>query len=73
MPCAERSLITLGGAREAIVAPVLAVIWRPWDWKMPLVVIATIVLCYLPYLSVGWGVFGFLTKGYLTEEGINFR
>jgi hypothetical protein len=52
------------------VAPVLAGIWRPWDPKMPLVVIATIALCYLPYLSVGWGVLGFLTKGYLTEEGI---
>jgi len=33
-------------------------------------VIATIALCYLPYLGVGWGVLGFLTKGYLTEEGI---
>src|SRR5262249_41120534 len=53
------------------VAPVLAGIWRPWDVKMPLVVIATIALCYLPYLSVGWGVLGFLTKGYLTEEGIS--
>jgi alpha-1,6-mannosyltransferase len=52
------------------VAPVLAGIWRPWDVKMPLVVIATVVLCYLPYLSVGWGVLGFLTQGYLTEEGI---
>jgi alpha-1,6-mannosyltransferase len=37
---------------------------------MPLVVIVVITLCYLPYLSIGWGVFGFLTKGYLTEEGI---
>lgn len=53
------------------VAPVLAGIWRPWDVKMPLVVIAAVVLCYLPYLSVGWGVLGFLTKGYLTEEGIS--
>jgi alpha-1,6-mannosyltransferase len=52
------------------VAPVLAGIWRPWDVKMPLVVIATVVICYLPYLSVGWGVLGFLTQGYLTEEGI---
>jgi alpha-1,6-mannosyltransferase len=52
------------------VAPVLAGIWRPWDLKMPFVVIATIALCYLPYLSVGWDVLGFLTKGYLTEEGI---
>jgi hypothetical protein len=52
------------------VAPVLAGVWRPWDPKMPLVVIAVVALCYLPYLSVGWGVLGFLTKGYLTEEGI---
>ena len=27
-------------------------------------------LCYLPYLSVGWGVFGFLPHGYLNEEGL---
>jgi alpha-1,6-mannosyltransferase len=52
-------------------APVLAGIWRPWDLRMPLVVIAAVALCYLPYLSVGWGVLGFLTKGYLTEEGIS--
>jgi len=63
-------LITLGVLVKPYVAPALATIWRPWDWKMPLVVIAVIALCYLPYLSVGWEVFGFLTKGYLTEEGI---
>ena len=51
-------------------APVLAAIWRPWDLKLPLVVVTAIALCYLPYLSVGWGVLGFLTKGYLNEEGI---
>jgi alpha-1,6-mannosyltransferase len=55
---------------KPIAAPVLAGIWRPWDLKMPLVVVATIAFCYLPYLSVGWGIFGFLTKGYLGEEGI---
>jgi hypothetical protein len=53
------------------VAPVLAGIWRPWDLKMPIVVIAIVMLCYIPYLSVGSGVLGFLTKGYLTEEGIS--
>ena len=63
-------LIALAALVKPYVAPALASIWRPWDWKMPLVVIATIALCYLPYLSVGWGVFGFLTQGYLTEEGI---
>jgi alpha-1,6-mannosyltransferase len=52
------------------MAPALTGIWRPWDLKMPLVVIATVALCYLPYLSIGWGVLGFLTRGYLNEEGI---
>jgi alpha-1,6-mannosyltransferase len=64
------AVITLGMLVKPYVAPALAPLWRPWDWKMPLVVIAIIALCYLPYLSVGWGVLGFLTKGYLTEEGI---
>ena len=64
-------LITFAALVKPFAAPALAGIWRPWDLKMPLVVIAAAALCYLPYLSVGWGVFGFLTKGYLTEEGIS--
>jgi hypothetical protein len=63
-------LIALAALVKPYVAPALASIWRPWDWKMPAVVITVIALCYLPYLSVGWGVFGFVTTGYLTEEGI---
>jgi alpha-1,6-mannosyltransferase len=63
-------LIALSALVKPYAAAVLAGIWRPWDFKMPLVVIAAAALCYLPYLSVGWGVLGFLTKGYLTEEGI---
>ena len=55
---------------KPLAAPVFAGIWRPWDIKMPLAVIAVVALCYLPYLSVDWGVLGFLTQGYLTEEGI---
>jgi hypothetical protein len=64
-------LITFSALVKPYVAPVLAGIWRPWDPRMPLIVIVVAVLCYLPYLSVGWGVFGYLTKGYLTEEGIS--
>jgi alpha-1,6-mannosyltransferase len=64
-------LIALSVLVKPFAAPALAGIWRPWNLKMPLVVIAAIALCYLPYLSVGWGVLGFLTKGYLTEEGIS--
>jgi len=63
-------VIALATLVKPLAAPVFAGIWRPWDVKMPLVVIAVAVLCYIPYLSVGWGVFGFLTQGYLTEEGI---
>jgi len=61
-------LITLAALVKPFAAPALALVWRPWGWRVPLVVIATVALCYLPYLSVGWDVFGFLTKGYLSEE-----
>jgi alpha-1,6-mannosyltransferase len=64
-------MIAFAALVKPFAAPVLAGIWRPWDLKMPLVVIAAAALCYLPYLSVGSGVLGFLTKGYLTEEGIS--
>jgi alpha-1,6-mannosyltransferase len=64
-------LIAFSALVKPYAAPVLAAIWRPWDLKMPLVVIAAVALCYLPYLSVGWAVLGFLTKGYLTEEGVS--
>ena len=64
-------LITLSVLVKPFAAPAFAGIWRPWDPRMPLVVIATAALCYLPYLSAGWGVLGFLTKGYFTEEGIS--
>jgi alpha-1,6-mannosyltransferase len=65
------ALIAFSALVKPYVAPVLAGIWRPWNLKMPLVVVAVTVLCYLPYLSVGWGVFGYLTKGYMAEEGIS--
>jgi len=64
-------LIALSVLVKPFAAPAFAGIWRPWDLRMPLVVIATIAICYLPYLSAGWGVLGFLTKGYFTEEGIS--
>jgi alpha-1,6-mannosyltransferase len=64
------AVVALSVLVKPISAPVLAGIWRPWDLKVPLVVIGTIALCYLPYLSVGSGVLGFLTKGYLVEEGV---
>jgi alpha-1,6-mannosyltransferase len=49
---------------------VLPAFWRPWDWKLPLVVIAVIGVMYAPYLSAGTGVIGFLPN-YLAEEDLD--
>ena len=43
-------------------------LWRRWEWRMPAAFAAAIMLAYLPFLGVGWGIFGFL-PGYLAEEG----
>jgi hypothetical protein len=64
-------VIALAALAKPLALPALAAIWRPWNWKMIFAVIAAVGLCYLPYLSVGWGVLGFLTKGYLVEEGVS--
>jgi hypothetical protein len=50
-----------------ILAPAF---WRRWDWKFPFCLSAAILILYLPYLSVGAGVFGFL-GGYTAQEGID--
>ena len=43
---------------------------KRWSWKMPLAFVATIVVTYLPYLSVGpKGALGFL-EGYANERGM---
>ena len=72
--CARRVLGAVAIALAMLVKPyalfVLPAFWRPWDWRVPLAVMATILLCYLPYLGAGRGVFGFATSGYLAEEDI---
>ena len=61
-------------ALAAMVKPyalaVLPALWRPWNWRMPLAVIVTVALCYLPYAGVGSGALGYLKTGYLSEEGV---
>ena len=49
-----------------VVGPAL---YRRWDWRMPLAFTVTLMLLYVPYLSVGPAVFGFLS-GYAQEEGL---
>jgi len=51
-------------------AVLFPVFYRRWSWKMPLVFVGTILVTYLPYLSVGpLGVIGFL-PGYASERGM---
>jgi alpha-1,6-mannosyltransferase len=61
--------VTLAALVKPTAALALPVLWKPWDWRLPLVVAVTAFLAYLPYLSVGWGVLGYL-GGYLEEEGM---
>ncbi len=48
----------------ALLAPSL---YRRWDWRLPASFAALVVLMYLPYLSAGWHVLGFLPS-YFVEE-----
>jgi alpha-1,6-mannosyltransferase len=59
---------TVGALVKPPALLALPVFWRPWDWRLPLAVVATVAVAYLPYLSVGTGVLGFL-PAYLHEEG----
>jgi hypothetical protein len=61
--------VTLAALAKPYAVLILPVFWRPWDWRVPLVIVATIVVCYLCYLGAGRGVLGFLAQGYLSEEG----
>jgi hypothetical protein len=61
-------LATLGALVKPTALLALPVFWRPWDWRVVLAVLATVLLAYLPYAALGWGTLGFLA-GYMHEEG----
>ncbi|WP_010188625.1 glycosyltransferase 87 family protein [Sphingomonas sp. PAMC 26605] len=50
-----------------VMAPAL---YCRWDWRAPLTALVVAVGLYLPFLSVGYKVFGFLS-GYAHEEAID--
>src|SRR6266487_3475029 len=63
-------MIALGMLVKPYLVLMMPALWRPWDWRVPLTMISTIAICYLPYLGVGAGVLGYLGSGYLDEEDI---
>lgn len=65
------AVITLGALAKPFALLALPPLWKPFDWRMLLVVVAVTTLAYAPYLSVGTGVLGFLGSGYLSEERVN--
>jgi len=62
------TLVALSLLIKPLAALALPVLWRPWDWRLPSCVAGLVALAYVPYLAVGWGVFGFVL-GYVEEEG----
>jgi alpha-1,6-mannosyltransferase len=62
-------VVTLGALVKPTALLALPVFWRPWNWRLALVVMLTALLAYLPYLSAGGGVVGYLW-GYVEEEGL---
>jgi len=60
----------VGALFKPFAVMVLPAFWRPWDWKLPLAVAVTVAALYLPYLSVGAGVLGFLPE-YVGEERLD--
>ena len=69
---ATRSAVVLTFA--ALIKPLAALglpaFWRPFQILMPLIVLATVAACYLPFASAGTGVLGFLPN-YAHEQGLD--
>ncbi|MFN2452616.1 MAG: glycosyltransferase 87 family protein [Pyrinomonadaceae bacterium] len=73
----RRNLETLTGVALACAtlvklfpAVLFPALYKRWGWRMPLAFFATIIVSYVPYLSVGIsGALGFL-PGYTEEEGL---
>jgi alpha-1,6-mannosyltransferase len=65
------ALATLVKFFPLVLAPAL---WRPTrsnrgDWRWPAAFVAVAIAAYIPYITVGWRVLGFL-PGYVREENL---
>ena len=61
-------VVALAALSKPYAVVLLPAFWRPWDWRLPFLVVASAVICYLPFLAAGVNVVGFLPL-YLQEEG----
>jgi hypothetical protein len=48
----------------------LPALYRRWDWRLPGAFVVAIVIGYLPFVSAGSRILGFL-PGYASQEGFN--
>lgn len=62
-------LLAVATLTKFLPAVVVPAFWRPRDWRLPVAFTAAVLVLYIPFLSVGWRVFGFL-GGYVSEEGV---
>ena len=64
--------LLLAGATLTKLYPVVLfpALFRRWGWRMPVAFAVVIVVAYLPFVSVGWRVLGFL-PGYAAQEGFD--
>jgi len=51
-------------------AVLLPAAYRRWDWRMPALFSSTMIIAYLPFLSAGSQILGFL-PGYAGQEGFD--
>ena len=63
-------LVALAAFIKPTALLAMPVLWKPWDWKLPAVLVGVAAAVYVPYLSAGTKVFGFL-GGYVAEEGFS--
>ena len=64
---ASGAALAAGALTKYLPLAIMPALYRRWDWRMPAGFAAAVLLLYLPYISVGRKVFGFL-GGYAGEE-----